>query len=67
MYKIKEIGSITFEYGSYQEKADRIGIALSSLSRILKGKQTTKYATAYCIVKLFNPEKEVLDYFEKID
>ena len=36
MYKIKEIGSITFEYGSYQEKADRIGIALSSLSRILK-------------------------------
>jgi DNA-binding XRE family transcriptional regulator len=67
MYRIINPGEITFKYGTYQEKADIIGIRLESLSRILKGKQNTQYTTAYCIVKLFNPEKEVLDYFQKID
>lgn len=67
MYKIKEVGKIEFLYGDNVEISKKLGISNSTLSRILNGRQSTRYLTAYCIVKLFNPEKEVLDYFEKID
>lgn len=67
MYKIKEAGIIQFLFGDNKSISKKIGINNCSLSRILNGKATTKYATAYCIVKLYNPEKEVSDYFDRID
>lgn len=67
MYKIKKKGIIDFGFGKNQEISKQLGINNCSLSRILNGLATTKYLTAYCIVKLYNPEKEVLDYFKKID
>ena len=41
-----------------------IGIAEETLSRILRGKVGTTKTTAYCIVKYFNKNAEILDYFE---
>ena len=37
--------------------------AVSSVFKILNKKQATQKTTAYCIVKTFNPKKEVEDYF----
>lgn len=45
------------------ETAKEIGINNSTLSRVLSGKQGTKKTTAYCIVKAFDPEAEINDYF----
>lgn len=67
MYIIKEAGIIDFGYGNNKKIAKQIGISAEHFCSVLKGKTKTKYATAYCIVKLFNSEKEVLDYFNKID
>lgn len=64
MYKIKKPGIIKFMFGDNKTISNMIGINNSSLCRILNGKQTTKYKTAYCIVKLYNSEKEVEDYFK---
>ena len=66
MYKIKKIGSIKFLFGDNKSMAKKIGISHISLWRILNGKANTTYKTAYCIVKLYDPEKEVLDYFKII-
>ena len=67
MYTIKNPGIIEFKYGENKKIAKQIGITAEHLCSILSGKTRTKYATAYCIVKLFNSEKEVLDYFNQID
>ena len=67
MYIVKEPYIIRFLFGDNKKISEQIGINNASLCRILSGKQATKYATAYCIVKTFNSEKEVLDYFKKID
>lgn len=66
MYIIKKPGIIKFLFGDNKEISKRIGISSYTLSRIINGKQATRYTTAYCIVKLYNPDKEVLDYFKLI-
>ena len=66
MYKIKKPHIIEFMSGYNVIISKRIGINKCTLSRILSGKQATSYETAYCITKIFNPEKEVLNYFKKI-
>ena len=67
MYIIKQNNIIKFEFGKNKKIASQIGITAEHLCAILNGKSKTKYATAYCIVKMFDSEKEVLDYFKKID
>lgn len=67
MYKIKKPGLIKFLYGDNVSVSEKLGLNNASLSRILNGKQATKYLTAYCIVKIYDPSKEVLDYFKKLD
>lgn len=48
-----------------QRKAAKIiGINEATLSRILSGKQGTQKTTAYCIVKYYDPNAELYDYFE---
>lgn len=66
MYEIKKPGIIKFLYGDNKIIAKKIGLNHSSLCRILNGKQTTKYLTAYCITKIFNPDKEVKNYFKRL-
>lgn len=64
MYKIKKPGIIKFLFGDNVSVSKKLGLNNASLSRILNGKQATKYLTAYCIVKLYDPTKEVEDYFK---
>lgn len=59
MFKIKK--RIRFE--NQKEIAKKIGIDESTLCRILKGKQGTKKTTAYCIVKCYDEDAEIYDYF----
>lgn len=66
MYKIKKPGLIKFLYGDTKKMAKKIGINHCHLSGILTGNRTTKYQTAYCIVKLYDPNKEVDDFFDRI-
>lgn len=66
MYIIKKPGKIKFLFGDNKKISKKIGISNYSLSRILNGKQATKYTTAYCITKIYDPDKEVLDYFKLI-
>ena len=64
MYKIKKPYMIRFMSGYNTIVSKRIGINKSTLCRILSGKQATSYKTAYCITKMYNPEKEVHNYFK---
>ena len=66
MYKIKKPGIIKFMFGDNIMVSKKLGLNNCSLSRILNGKNATKYLTAYCLVKLYDPTKEVEDYFIKI-
>ncbi len=66
MYKIKKPGIIKFMFGDNIMVSKKLGLNNCSLSRILNGKNATKYLTAYCLVKLYDPTKEVEDYFKKI-
>ena len=63
MYKIKK--KIDFKRNQYKI-AEQLGIAPESLSRILNGRANTKKLTAYCIVKLYDNEANLEDYFEKV-
>ena len=67
MYTIKQPGIIEFDYGKNKKIAKQIGLAPESLCNILNGKHSTKYTTAYCIVKLYNADAEVSDFFNKKD
>lgn len=46
--------------------ADEIGINISTLSRIINGKQTCKKVVALCITKMIDQEKEINEYFYQI-
>lgn len=61
MYRIKN--KIKFE--NQEKTAESIGISKYTLSRILNGKQATSKVIAYCIVKYYNSESEIEDYFTK--
>lgn len=65
MYIIKIPNIIKFKYGNNIKIAKQVGLTAEHLSRILNGKEPTKYTTAYCIVKLYDNQKEVLDFFNK--
>lgn len=65
MYIVKKPNIIDFGYGKNSKIAEEIGLTREHLSRILNGKEATRYVTAYCIVKLYDSNKEVLDFFKK--
>jgi len=48
------------------EAARRIGINISTLSRILHKKQKCSKMTAYCITKYINKNAEMNTYFKRI-
>lgn len=64
-YKIKE--KVYLRFKGNKKIADEIGITREALSRILNGKQKTKKAVAYLIVKLYDSEAEIDDYFERCE
>lgn len=52
---------ITFK--TQKKAAEEIGIREETLCRILSGKLGTTKTTAYCIVKHYDKNAEILDYF----
>lgn len=50
-------------FDNQNKVAKQIGITPTSLSRILSGKVKTTKMTAYCIVKVFDKDGEIEDYF----
>ena len=62
MYKaIKE----KFNNIKQTEIAEKVGITVETLNRIINEKQTTQKTTAYCIVKAINSNAEINEYFIK--
>lgn len=60
MYKaIKE----KFEVINQTKLSKIVGLELSTLNRIINGKQTTKKKTAYCIAKAICENAEIENYF----
>lgn len=47
--------------------AEIIGISEETLSRIISRKQKCSKMTAYCITKIYDQDKEILDFFERVD
>lgn len=47
--------------------AEEVGISEETLSRILSGKQKCSKVTAYSITKHYNNDKEIEEYFERVD
>ena len=65
MYTIKEPKMIKFE--NQTKASEEIGIKLETLSRILNKKQKTTKVVAYCIVKHYDENAEIQDYFDRLD
>lgn len=63
MYQFKDISKITIINQS--GLARKIGIAQSTLNRILNKKQNCSKLMAYAIVKTINENAEIEDYFVK--
>lgn len=63
MYQFKDISKITIINQS--GLARKIGIAQSTLNRILNKKQNCSKLMAYAIVKTINENAEIEDYFIK--
>ena len=51
-------------FDSQKKASQEIGIAEETLCRILNGKVGTRKPIAYCIVKYFDKEAEINDYFK---
>lgn len=52
-------------FDNQNKVAEQIGITPTSLSRILSGKVRTTKMTAYCIVKCFDKNAEIEEYFTR--
>ena len=50
-------------FDSQKKASEEIGIDEATLCRILSGKKGTRKTTAYCIVKYYNSDAEIKDYF----
>lgn len=64
MYKLKK--EIKFE-GTQKKIAEEIGISEAYFSKILNRKKKCSKLVAYCITKRIDNDKEILDYFERVD
>lgn len=65
MFTIKE--NVTIDIANQKVFAEEVGISEETLSRILSRKQKCSKVTAYSITKHLNPNKEIKDYFERVD
>lgn len=46
--------------------AEKIGITLAYLSKVINGKLACSKMTAYCITKVADPEKEIEYFFQEM-
>ena len=65
MFTIKE--NVTIDIANQKVFAEDVGISEETLSRILSKKLKCSKVTAYSITKHLNPNKEIEDYFERVD
>ncbi len=63
MYILKE--NLVIE--NQTDFAEKVGIALETLSRILSRKQKCSKVTAYSIAKHYNEHRDIENYFERVD
>lgn len=65
MYYINLSNSLDkrIKFDNQRQTAEEIGITPETLSRILNGRLGTTKTTAYCIVKYYDKDAEILDYF----
>jgi DNA-binding XRE family transcriptional regulator len=61
MYRIKN----KIDFKNQVKASETIGISKYTLCRILNGKQLTSKVIAYCIVKYYDSNAEIEDYFTK--
>lgn len=67
MYKFKaELKKQLLGVNKLIDLAVQIEKSIVQVSNILNGKTNTTKATAYILVKLSDPEAEILDYFERV-
>lgn len=64
-FKIEKKKELTSKY-KLSDMADMIGLNLSTISRIINGKQACKKVVALCITKLLDQNKEINEYFKQI-
>lgn len=64
-FKIEKKKELISKY-KLSDMADMIGLNLSTISRIINGKQACKKVVALCITKLLDQEKEINEYFKQI-
>ena len=64
-FKIEKKNELTNKY-KLSDVADMIGLNLSTISRIINGKQACKKVVALCITKLLDQNKEINEYFIRI-
>ena len=67
MYILKENVIVDFNGEKQKKIAEKIGITEQTLSEVLNRKMPCSKMIAYCIVKINDKEKEIEDFFERVD
>ena len=67
MYILKENVIVDFNGEKQKKIAEQIGITEQTLSKVLNRKMPCSKMIAYCIVKINDKEKEIEDFFERVD
>lgn len=67
MYILKENVIVDFNGEKQKKIAEQIGITEQTLSKVLNRKMPCSKMIAYCIVKINDKEKEIEDFFERIN
>ena len=67
MYILKENIIVDLNGDTQRKIAEKIGITEQTLSKVLNRKMACSKMIAYCITKINDNEKEVEDYFERVE
>lgn len=67
MYILKENVIVDFNGEKQKKIAEKIGITEQTLSKVLNRKMPCSKMIAYCIVKINDKEKEIEDFFERVE
>lgn len=66
IFKKSSIENVGFS-ATQKQMADDIGISESYFSKVLNNKRKCSKLAAYAITKRLNKEKEIEDFFERVD
>ena len=66
IFKKESIENVGFS-ATRKQMADDIGISESYFSKVINNKRKCSKLAAYAITKRFNRDKEIEDFFERVD